>query len=257
MNMQLLRAYVVELVGVFGFVFFSAGVLCVNQMTLATGGTAGVTPQGALVQPGLLGLAVAQGVIYAVLLALTIPISGGYLNPAIAIMLWIHGRLNSLKLAWLLGAQLIGSVLAVFCLRYVFSVEIMRSAQFGAPHVNPLAYPPPLGNPTLLACTLMELLLTFFLVFAIFGWLDDAPQPADARQASVVAGAVLTACVLFAQPLTGAALNPARWFGPVFWDALAGSEGRPWADALVYLAGPILGALLGGFFVHKVYRKPG
>ena len=96
-----------------------------------------------------------------------------------------------------------------------------------------------------------------FLVFAIFGWLDDAPQPSDARQASVVAGAVLTACVLFAQPLTGAALNPARWFGPVFWDALAGSEGRPWADALVYLAGPILGALLGGFFVHKVYRTPG
>ncbi len=62
--------------------------------------------------------------------------------------------------------------------------------------------------------------------------------------------------MLVSFPLTGAALNPARWFGTVFWEnwATAGTSGRsPFADVLVYLAGPIVGALLGGSFCFLFY----
>jgi glycerol uptake facilitator-like aquaporin len=92
--------------------------------------------------------------------------------------------------------------------------------------------------------------LTFFMVFAIFGTLSAG---LDARQAGLAGGAALAAGVLFAFPLTGAALNPARWFGPVFLEALGSQSTRsPWADALVYLAGPILGALLAGLVCFKL-----
>ena len=60
----------------------------------------------------------------------------------------------------------------------------------------------------------------------------------------------MVVCVLFAFPLTGAATNPARWFGPVFWEwMLPERNWNPWADLFVYLAGPILGALAAGALV--------
>jgi glycerol uptake facilitator-like aquaporin len=66
-------------------------------------------------------------------------------------------------------------------------------------------------------------------------------------------GALLTAVVLFAFPLTGAALNPARWFGPVCWEYVSwnGTGPNPWLDALTFVAGPILGALAGGMFCFR------
>ncbi len=62
--------------------------------------------------------------------------------------------------------------------------------------------------------------------------------------------------MLVAFPLTGAALNPARWFGPVVCDAVTGASNQPWSDFLVYLAGPILGALLAGLFCARVLPAP-
>jgi glycerol uptake facilitator-like aquaporin len=66
---------------------------------------------------------------------------------------------------------------------------------------------------------------------------------------------IATACTLFGYPLTGAAMNPARWLGPTIvasWQTGAAA----WSSALVYLAGPILGAMLGGAFVFKIYAPP-
>ena len=65
----------------------------------------------------------------------------------------------------------------------------------------------------------------------------------------------MIAAVIIGFPLTGAALNPARWFGPVLWElslADAGSRRGPMADMFVYLAGPILGALLAGLVCFKM-----
>jgi glycerol uptake facilitator-like aquaporin len=74
--------------------------------------------------------------------------------------------------------------------------------------------------------------------------------------------------VLVGFPLTGAALNPARWLGPVLWESMSrgpvllesmsrpDSGPNPWADFLVYLSGPTIGALLAGWFWARIMPAP-
>jgi glycerol uptake facilitator-like aquaporin len=246
MDTKLQRMFLIELVGAFGLVLFSAGLTCINQMTQPAGmsGTTALTGH----QPGVVGVALGQGLILAALLALTAPVTGGYLNPAIALMLWVFGRLETPRAAALIGAQFLGGLLAAICLRFLFDNELLQVSHFGAPHVNALAYHP-IAEPTLLTGALIELLLTFFLVFAIFGLAGP-----DALKLGLVAGMIATVCALFGFALTGAALNPARWLGPTLVETISSTHSTriPWADTLVYLAGPILGSLAGGFFVFKV-----
>jgi aquaporin TIP len=252
MERNLLRAYLVELIGVFVLVFFAAGSVCVNHMTTPPGqqpGTASLNGH----QPGLVGMALAQGLILALMLAATLPVSGGYLNPAITIMLWVFNRLDTIKAVWLLGAQFLGAVLAGLCLKHSFDVEVLASARLGTPHLNPLVYTT-IDRGALLAGTGMELILTFSLVLAIFSVTLEGFR---SRSAAWAAGAAMVAAVIIGFPLTGAALNPARWFGPVLWELSLenASAGRgPMADIFVYLAGPILGALLAGLVSFKMLR---
>jgi glycerol uptake facilitator-like aquaporin len=195
-------------------------------------------------------------------------VGGGYLNPAITIMLWVFKRMETVRAAWLIGAQLLGAVLAGAVLRNTFDDRVLQDARLGTPHLNRLVYGDVLDWAQLRSGCVIEFILTFFLVFAIFGTIrskahwrqlaegsstaDDPEEPertVDARLAALIAGGTLTACVLFAYPLTGAATNPARWFGPAFWEGFVPqAPGAPgaWADMLVYIAGPILGALAAG-----------
>jgi glycerol uptake facilitator-like aquaporin len=248
MDRRLQRVVFIELVGVFGLVLFSAGLVCVSQMTIPEGNR-GAAPQ-TLQQPGVLGIALGQGLILAALLALTAPITGGYLNPAVTLMLWVFNRLATPRAAWLMAAQFLGSILAAVCLYFVFDQNLLREAHVGAPHINHLAYRAT-GQMMQFTGAALELLLTFFLVSAIFGLTDG-----EALHLGMVAGMIATVCALFGLSLTGAALNPARWLGPTLLESFItkDSPSSPWADSLVYLAGPILGALLGGFFVFKVYQ---
>jgi glycerol uptake facilitator-like aquaporin len=251
MDGRAIRPALVELVGTFGLVLLSAAVVCVNQMTTPASQQPGTAPL-TLHQPGLVGVALAQGLILAVLLALTVPVAGGYLNPAVTLMQWAFGRMDSLRAALLIGAQVLGSLLAGGCLRLIFNAEILQAAKYGAPHVNPLAYSA-LNQSTMFAGSGVELLLTFFLVMAMFGVIGSAGDP---LRAGLAPGMVQAVAVLVGFALTGAALNPARWFGPVVCEAISGASSNPWSDFLVYLAGPILGALLGGLFCARVLPAP-
>jgi aquaporin Z len=298
MKQPLWRAYLVELLGTFALVLFAAGVVCINQLTVPEGQNAGQTPLFRD-QPGLVGIALAQGFAFAVLLVLTMQISGGYLNPALTIMLWVFGRMPTVRAAWLIGAQLFGGVLAGLVLWQTFDVDnpqapapstasftstatvdkspatigVLRGARMGAPHLNPLVYG---SNPDwrrLTSGALIEFILTFFLVFAIFGTIRSRAQwrqmdenvaagergkawrALDARFTALVAGLALTACVLFGYPLTGAAANPARWFGPALWEwVILKPEQSPFADMFVFIAGPVAGALVAGFVFFKVLQ---
>jgi glycerol uptake facilitator-like aquaporin len=251
MDKNLVRAYLVEMIGAFALVYFGAGAVCVNQLATPAGQQPPVLNGH---QPGLVGIALAQGLILAVMLAVTVPVSGGYLNPGITIMLWVFNRLDSIKAVWLLGAQLLGAVLAGMCLRYTFDMEVLRAARLGTPHVNPAVYHV-LDRSTLLAGSGVELILTFFLVLAIFGIMPQGGRGG----ASMWAGAALSAGILVGYPLTGAATNPARWFGPVLWEWAViepVAERGPLSDVFVYVAGPILGALLAGLFCFKFLTVP-
>jgi aquaporin Z len=258
MNKKLWPLLCLETIGVFGLVLFSSGLACINEMT---------SPLPAQ-QLGLVGIALGQGLIFAALLALTAPVTGGYLNPAITVMLWVFNRVETPRAVALIVAQLIGSILAAGCLSLIFVPDLLRDAKYGAPHVNERAYPKDareadggkkttepkpalsiLGQATTVTGTALELTLTFFVVFAIF-----ALAGADALKLGLVAGMIVTVCALFGYPLTGAAMNPARWLGPTVFESYRSGH-VAWADSLVYLAGPILGAILGGAFVFKVYGR--
>jgi aquaporin Z len=163
-------------------------------------------------------------------------------------MLWVFNRVETKRAAGLIVVQFLGGILAAGCLWLTFDRDILRGAQFGAPHINPLAYPD-VNQSKLLAGVVVELLLTFFLVFAIFGLAGK-----DALHLGIVAGMIATVCALFGFALTGAALNPARWLGPTLLEfiTVTNPPRSPWTDSLAYLAGPIVGALAGGLFVFKV-----
>jgi aquaporin TIP len=251
MDKKLLRDYFIELLGSFFFVLAAAGISCVNAMTLPTGQTAGTAPL-TLHQPGVLGVALAQGLVWAVVLGLTAPVTGGFLNPAITLMLWLFNRVSTARMAWLIGAQLLGGLLAGLCLRFAFAPDLLRAAHFGAPHINPLAYPN-LVQGSVWAGAGVELILTFLLVYAIFGAKEE--ESAYGPHGAWLSGAVVAASVLLAFPLTGAALNPARWFGPTVWEYSVWDRTgrRPFDDAFPYVAGPILGALAAGWWCFKVY----
>src|SRR5260370_37875701 len=98
-----LRASLAELIGTFALVFISAGSVYVSKLTDG--------------QFGHVGIALATGLVYAAALAFTVPVSGGYLNPAVTVMLWVFKRLDGGRAIGLVVVQVLGSVLAVLVLR--------------------------------------------------------------------------------------------------------------------------------------------
>ena len=94
---------------------------------------------------------------------------------------------------------------------------------------------------------LVEAILTFFLVFVIYGTAVDQ-RSRGAAVAGIAIGATITLDILFGGPLTGAAMNPARAFGP----ALASWY---WHDHYVYWIGPLIGGAAGGYVYGLLYER--
>ncbi|MEP6476173.1 MAG: aquaporin [Actinomycetota bacterium] len=181
----------------------------------------------------LTGVALANGLIFAAMVSVTAHLSGGVVNPAVAIGLWVAGRLGTLRAAVFVAAEVLGAVTGAFCLKF-----LLPSAAF-----------PPGGGGTALAVgvapgrgLLMEAVATFLLVFAVFGTLVDDRARLHST-AGLTIGLVVAVDIMTFGPWTGAALNPARWFGP----ALATGS---WADWWVWLIGPAA----GGVMAALVYR---
>jgi MIP family channel proteins len=230
-----LRLYVAELVGTFALVYLAAGTVCSSTMRDAY-------------RPDVVGIALAQGFILAVMLTATIQVSGGFLNPAVTLTLWVFKRLDGARAGGLIAAQLVGAVLAGLCLRMTFTDLVLEPARLGTPHLNMLAWGGAAdwspGRGALFTGIVIELILTFILTFAIFGTILDLRAP---RLAGLGPGLALTAGTLMAFGITGAAANPARWFGTVVWELTLPSAGASaLSDHMVYWIGPFAGALLAG-----------
>jgi aquaporin Z len=230
-----LRAFVAELLGTFALVFLSAGAVCAAYLRRD------VDPNAF---PTLLTIAVAQGVALAVALTVTMHLSGGFLNPAVTITLWVLRRLDNREAGTLLAAQLLGGVLAGAAVRLIFPSSALVPANFGTPHVTD-AY----GDLSLTALGTaagVEVLLTFLLTFVIFGTALDPRAPRlGGLGPGLVIGLALVGLLLVGYHLTGVGTNPARSFGTAVWEWTArGPNVRE--QVLVYWIGPIVGALLAG-----------
>ncbi len=236
-----LRAYMAEMIGTFALVFISAGAVFADQL--------------GQFQVGAAGVALATGCIYAGALAVTLPIAGGYLNPAVTIMLYVFKRLDGVKTMGLIFVQVLGAALAglAVCSLFSFQEAWLKNSHLGTPQFNEEAFGYGVNGSVfvpLLKGIGVEFVLTFLLVFTIFGTLLDprVPQWGGAwvsRLACLWVGLVQAAVTLVGYGVTGGSVNPARWFGLALWDRVyyAGA----FDHNAVYWVGPIAGALAAGW----------
>jgi aquaporin TIP len=213
------KAAVAEFVATFALIFVGAGAVIV-----ASSG-----------QLDLVGVALAHGLVLAVMVSVTGHVSGGHVNPAVTIALWAAGKIGTQRGAVLIVAQLVGAVMGALLLRYVVGGGAFDAGGAGAPALAPSLA---VGKGIVL-----EAILTFFLVFVVFGTAVDDKGPWN-KTAGFTIGLTIAFDILAFGPLTGAAMNPARWFGR-----------GPWADALVWIVGPIAGAIIAGVLYMAVLLR--
>ncbi len=179
------------------------------------------------------GIAAASGLAYAIAVTVAMNISGGHINPAITVGLWSVGRIDARKAGLYIVAQLLGAVFAALVLKAAFPSGAAATKQFGAMSLG--------ADTTLMGGIVVEAVLTFFLALAVMGTAVDPDAP---KIGGFGIGLTLWMCMLAGGPLTGAALNPARAFGPALVSGF-------WVGQVAYWVGPILGAVVA----MQVYER--
>ncbi len=220
-----LAAYITELVGTFFLVFVVGTVV---TLFVATGSSAQFGSDFAVI-----------GLVHAFVLFMLVQtlggVSGAHLNPAVTAAAAALKRIDPVDAVVYVLAQLSGGVLGALLVRGLL-VDEGAAGNYGAVQVSPL-----LGGE--FQGAIVEGIGTFLLVLAVVAvalnqraWRDWAP---------LAIGLTLGFCVMVFGPLTGASLNPARWFGP----ALISGE---WGGVWPYIVGPLVGALLAAAFYRFV-----
>ena len=170
---------------------------------------------------GLLGIALAHGLVLAVMITATMAISGGHLNPAVTVGLLVVAATSRQTAGAYIVAQLVGAVLAAL---RSSGLSVRWCAAWSAGH------PDDRQQLTVPQAILVEALLTFFLVSAVFGTCVNPEAP---KVGGFGIGLLLLFDIMVGGPLTGAAMNPARAFGrrwsrAVGRDIWSTGSGRSW-----------------------------
>jgi MIP family channel proteins len=217
------KAAVAEFIATFALVFVGAG----SVIQYANG------------KLDLTGVALAHGLVLAIMVSLTMHTSGGLVNPAVAIALWVTGKLDTIRTGVYIVAEVLGAVAGGFLLKALVPGTAFRAAQGGTPTVL-LGIAP--GK-----AVLFEAVASFFLIFAVFATAVDSRGPA-ARAAGFTIGLTIAFDILAFGPYTGAAMNPARWFG----SALAAGV---WTDWWVWIVGPVAGGIIAAVGYWAVFLR--
>ena len=208
------RNLVAEAIGTFILVFMGTGAVVVNNVS-----------QGAITH---LGVSIVFGAVVAALIYTLGHISGAHFNPAVTIAFWQSGFFPSQRVIPYILAQCVGAIAASTLLRVVFGLVANLGATL--PRQN-----------NWLQALLLEAVLTFILMFVIFGSGLDRRAPIGFAGLAIGLTVALEAVVM--GPITGASMNPARSLAPALVAGL-------WQHHWVYWVAPILGAVLSGW----VYR---
>jgi MIP family channel proteins len=222
MSQNLLKQCVAEFIGTFALIFIGVGAIHNDQ------------PGAGM---GLLGVALAHGLTIAVMVSATGGISGGHLNPAVTFGLLVGGKIKPANALAYWVAQLAGGAAAGFLLVGMFGANGTAIVAGGTPDLG-AGISPCVG-------IMVELVLTFFLVFVVYGSAVDARAP---KIGGLAIGLTVALDILFGGPLTGGSMNPARTFGP----ALASGH---WNNHYVYWVGPLLGGALAGLIYGRFLIK--
>jgi aquaporin Z len=214
---DLFRRGVAEFVGAFTLIFI--------------GGGAGIVSHSDIV-----AIALANGLAIGIMVSNLGHISGGHFNPAITLG-FVATRRITLPLAaayWFF--QLLGATAAAFILRYLFSETLVKLGAAPVPHISD-------GK-----ALLLEAIMTFFLVWAVWATAVDE-RGAFKAIAGLAIGLTITIDVFVGGPITGAAMNPARAFGPEL-------AGNVWTGWWIYWIGPMAGALVAALAYEYLYLRP-
>jgi MIP family channel proteins len=224
----ILPAALAELVGTFILVFGGTAVAVGAILGLPTAGGA----------YGSLAVALAFGLALAAVVAAIGHVSGAHVNPAVTLGLASVGQFPWKSVPYYLGAQLVGAVLGAVGTWIAFGGPGRTEAKLAA------TYPAQgVGD---LQAFLLEILITFILVFVVVSVATDSRAPAAI--APIAVGFALAVGVFVAGPVTGGAVNPARALGPML---VAGDLTSVW----LYILGPIVGGVLGAFAYEKTMAQ--
>jgi MIP family channel proteins len=181
----------------------------------------------------------AYGLVFGALLAALGRISGGHFNPAVTIGHWVTHRFGVFDTLSYWLAQLAGAAGAAYLLRYSLPEGVWQATILGTPSLA--------SGLTRGPAMLIEGLMTFFLVLALFATTVDRPG-ARYWLAGPAAGMVITLAVLAGGPFTGGSMNPARAFGP----ALASGY---WTNQAIYWIGPLAGGVAAAS-LYDLFHRP-
>ncbi len=215
----LYQKLIVEFIGPFALCFAGIGAI------MLTGGN-------------IVAIAFAHGLAIGLMIMAAGHISGGHFNPAVTVAMIATRRIDGATGGAYIVAQLLGALAGTLAIRATVTDDVANAVGLGVPAVGAGFSS---GN-----ALVMEAILTFFLVFSIFG---SAVDPRSSKSiAGLVIGLTITMDILAGGGVSGAAMNPSRWFGP----AVVQTE---FSDLWIWIVGPIAGALVAAFIYNDVLLK--
>jgi len=217
------RHFVAEFVGTFALVFIGGGTIVTSPLIQT--------------QAAVLSIALAHGLILALLVSATMNISGGHLNPAVTTGFLVTGRIEPMMavIHWI--AQLLGAIIAAYAIKALFPAAVATATNLGGQRIS--------SDTTLLQAIVLEAIATFFLVFVVFGTAVDQRGP---KLGGMAIGLTIAADILAIGPLTGGSMNPARSFGPAVVT-------RVFEGQTAYWIGPILGAIVAALLYDRLFLR--
>ena len=204
-RVDLMKTYICEFLGTFFLVFAGTGSIIAND---SLGGTI-----------GHVSIALSFGLVVMAVIYAIGDTSGAHINPAVTIGFFLIRRLNGYDMVLYILFQCAGAIVASYMLAVIFPVHELLGGTF--PHIS------------LFGAFLYEFLLTFFLMFVILSVATGSKE--KGLMAGLAIGGTVALEALFAGPVTGASMNPARSLGPAF---ISGQ----WDVMWLYFLAPILGA---------------
>jgi aquaporin Z len=215
-----IRHFMAEFIGTFALVFIGGGAIMASDLAK---NPAGITQ-----------IALAHGLILALMVTATMRVSG-HLNPAVTIGFLVTRRIEPIMAGVYVLAQILGAVLAAYALKHLFPLEVVTASRLGGQSIA--------LDVSMTQAIVLEAIATFFLVFVVFGTAVDPKAP---RVGGFAIGLTVAADILAIGPLTGASMNPARSFGPAVASQIF--EGQA-----VYWIGPILGAIAAALLYDTLF----